>query len=116
MEPSLQYRRGIELFNAGQYFECHEVLEELWLAAQGAEREFLHAVIQAAVALHHYQRGNLKGAASVYERSRRKLGQLPQQVMGLDTIAFARELDAFFSAALASTGPSSLPHIQLQDG
>jgi Domain of unknown function (DUF309) len=36
------------LFNAGKYFECHEVLEEIWLNSQGVEREFFHALIQMA--------------------------------------------------------------------
>ncbi len=40
-----QYLRGIELFNAGQFFDCHEMLEELWLQATGLERESLQALI-----------------------------------------------------------------------
>jgi predicted metal-dependent hydrolase len=111
-----QYLLGIRLFNAGEYFECHEALEEIWLPAQGIEREFLHAVIQAAVALYHHQRGNYKGAASVYERSRRKLAALPPRMMKLDTRAFARALDDFFSAALGSTeARPAPPQIRLEE-
>jgi len=111
-----QYLRGVELFNAGEYFECHEALEEIWLPATGAERDFLHAIIQAAVALHHLQRGNHKGAASVYERSRRKLEALPPRMMALDTLAFARELDAFFAAAFSPSGTRPpLPKLRLKE-
>lgn len=110
----LQYLRGIELFNAGEFFECHEALEEIWLPAQGIERDFLHAIIQAAVALHHYQRGNSKGAASVYERARRKLEALPPQMMQLDITTFARQLDDFFIQAFGNhQTPPSLPRISL---
>ena len=109
-----QYRRGIELFNAGEFFACHEALEEIWLPAQGVEREFLHAIIQAAVALHHYQRGNYKGAASVYERARRKLEALPSPMMQLDPASFARQLDAFFTQACSDhRARPALPRIDL---
>jgi hypothetical protein len=110
------YRRGIELFNAARYFDCHEALEEIWLRAEGREREFLHALIQAAVALHHLQQGNDKGARSVYERSRRKLETLPPRMMALDTVAFAAELDAFFATALRpGQAWPPLPQIRLED-
>jgi predicted metal-dependent hydrolase len=112
----VQYLRGIELFNAGEFFACHEVWEEIWLKAEGVEREFLHALIQSAVALHHFQRGNPKGASSVYQRARKKLGTLPPAVMRLDTQDFANHLDDFFRAALSAEQPlPSLPKIRLQD-
>ncbi|MCI0391308.1 MAG: DUF309 domain-containing protein [Acidobacteria bacterium] len=111
-----QYLRGIELFNAGKFFECHEELEEIWLKTDGIEREFLHALIQVAAALHHLQNGNLKGAKSVYERARRKFETMPPIAMRLDTAAFTQELDRFFSAALDSQNSSSpLPQIKLED-
>jgi uncharacterized protein len=112
----LQYLRGIELFNAGKYFECHEVLEEIWLSSQGVEREFFHVLIQVAVALHHFQRGNLKGMQSVYGRAQRKFDRLPPVMMRLDTKAFARELEKFFSATRDSQNIGlQLPQIRLQD-
>jgi predicted metal-dependent hydrolase len=116
MELPAEYLRGIELFNAGQFFECHEVWEEIWLKAEGVERAFLHALIQSAVALLHFQRGNLRGAQSVYERARRKLEQLPRLTMHLDTHIFTQQLDHFFSAALIAEHPiPSFPKIRLQN-
>ncbi len=106
-----QYLRGIELFNAGEFFECHEAWEEIWLRAEGVEREFLHVLIQSAVALLHFQRGNLKGALSVYERARRRLAALPLTVMKLDTKQFAQELENFFITPAAAL--ASLPQIRL---
>ncbi len=55
-------RRGVELFNKEQYFECHEVLEQAWLAAQGEEKLALQGLIQVAVAFHHLRRENFVGA------------------------------------------------------
>jgi uncharacterized protein len=111
-----QYLRGIELFNDGQFFECHEVLEEIWMKAEGAERELFHALIQSAAALHHVQRGNLKGALNVYRRARGKLDTLPRNFLRLDTRNFAESLDRFFGVIADSQLPiPSFPTIQLQD-
>jgi hypothetical protein len=111
-----QFLRGIELFNAGEFFECHEAWEEIWLKSDGVEREFLHALIQIAVALLHVQRGNLKGALSVFERARRKLAALPPIVMNLDAQDLAKQSGQFFSAALREEGAiPPFPTIRLRN-
>jgi len=111
-----QYLRGIELFNAGRFFESHEALEEIWMKSEGAERELLHALIQSAAALHHFRRGNLKGASAVYRRAERKLAALPRNLLRLDTRDFAAQLERYFDAVLNRQNPiPPLPTIQLQD-
>jgi len=102
------FLRGAALFNAGRFFECHEAWEEIWLKAEGEEREFLHAMIQAAAALLHFRRGNLKGAQSVGGRAIEKLNVLPAIVMQLDTKAFRLALEQHLSQADAP-----LPGIEL---
>ncbi len=110
-----QYLRGLELFNAGEFYECHEVLEELWLRVAGDERALLQALIQTAAALHHYQRGNIKGALSVQQRALEKLSQLPPRVLQLDTQAFALDLQRFFAqASPSSKQPLPFPKIHLR--
>ena len=99
---------GVELFNRGEYFDCHEALEPLWLRAEGTDREFLHALIQAAVALHHHRLGNLKGTSSVFNRAKRRLEGLPPRMMGVNTVDLIRELDAYFTAASDGASPSPL--------
>lgn len=93
------YLRGAELFNAGKFYECHEVWEELWLKAEGDERQFLHAMIQAAAALLHFQRGNPKGAQSVGSRAIERLGTLPAVMMRIDTRVFRLALQRHLSTA-----------------
>lgn len=92
-----EFLRGIQLFNEGKFFECHEVWEIVWLKADGVEREFLHAMIQAAAALLHFQRGNLKGATSVGQRAIGKLAAMPDVVMQFDTIKFRQSLESFLT-------------------
>ena len=111
------YLRGIELFNAARFFEAHEAWEELWLTATGTERQFLHALIQTAAALLHVQRGNLKGAASVWQRARIKLNFQPDTVLLLDSPAFVAECERYFTQALMGvTDQLPFPEIQLNYG
>ena len=56
---------GIRLFNAGRFFECHEVLERLWIEDRSEFRQLYQGLIKSAVGLHHAERGNLRGARKV---------------------------------------------------
>lgn len=78
-----RFERGVELFNAGEYFAAHEVLEDVWRPAAGEERRFLQGLIQIAVALHHYSNGNLAGARSLFKRGASKLEDLPPDYCGV---------------------------------
>jgi dTDP-4-amino-4,6-dideoxygalactose transaminase len=78
-----KFQHGIELFNAGSFFDAHEVLEDVWRESQGAEKDFLQAVIQATVGLHHYSTGNIAGARSLLARASRKLADYPDGYCGL---------------------------------
>jgi hypothetical protein len=90
MEETKKFQRGVALFNAGEYFEAHEVWEELWLAAAGEERTFLQGLIQVAAALHHFGRGNLLGMRSLLAAGLAKLDGTPDRYWGTD-IAKLRE-------------------------
>src|SRR5579864_180719 len=79
-----RYFKGIVLFNSAEFFEAHEVLEDVWRAAPERERKFLQGLIQVAVALHHHSRGNLVGCRSLLDRARRNLGTYPAEYGGVD--------------------------------
>ena len=86
-----RYARGIELFNRGNYYECHEVLEEIWTTARGPRRLLLQGLIHFAVAMHHHRRGNAAGALRQVGKGLKKLaGYLPRYA-GLDTLALYRD-------------------------
>jgi len=58
---------GIELFNAREFYECHEVLEEIWLAEPERIRTLYQGILQVGVAFYHLGRGNFRGATSLLE-------------------------------------------------
>lgn len=89
------YLRGVDLFNRGEFFEAHEVWEELWHLSSGLQFEFIQGLIQAAVALVHYQRENPRGMFSLQQSFHKKLDGMPAQFMGLDVRQFLAGMDAF---------------------
>ena len=77
------YEQGIDLFNQGRFFECHEAWEEIWKRSDGEAKLFYQGLIQAAVAILHAQRGNLEGARSLHQKAREKLDPLADEHMGI---------------------------------
>jgi Domain of unknown function (DUF309) len=53
------------LFDAGLFFETHEVLEPHWRQASGETREALQGLIQIAVGYQHWVNRNAKGARTL---------------------------------------------------
>lgn len=86
------YLRGIELFNQHEFFDAHEVWEDIWNAAYGIKHEFYQAMIQCAVALEHYKRSNARGVLSLYKSYNRHFRDVPERFMGLDVEAFKRQM------------------------
>lgn len=86
--------RGIRLFNAGEYFEAHEALENAWRDEPGPIRELYQAILQVAVTYYHIQRGNYSGAIKVSARCKLKLDEWPDTCRGVDVAGLRRSLAA----------------------
>ena len=102
------YEQGIDLFNEGRFFECHEAWEEVWKHSEGDLKLYYQGLIQAAVAILHAQRGNLEGARSLYEKASAKLDQIPSEHMGVALGELRTELRRFIEVASRADG-SSIP-------
>lgn len=100
------YLKGIEYFNACEFFESHEAWEELWADEQGPARKFYQGLIQAAVALHHFGNGNLGGARKLYYGAKGYLEPYRPHYMGLHLDKFLQQFDQCFAGLAASTAQS----------
>jgi predicted metal-dependent hydrolase len=96
VEYPAQYLEGLRLFNAEDFFESHEVLEDLWSETQDERKKFYQGLIQAAVALLHFGNGNLGGAKKVYLTSRKYLEAYQPQFEGLDVAKFIEDMQFCF--------------------
>jgi hypothetical protein len=82
------YYDGITLFNEHEFFEAHEVWEDIWHMAYGTKFEFYQGMIQCAVALEHYRRSNPRGVVSLYKSYTDHFKDVPAVFMGLDVRDF----------------------------
>ncbi len=74
-------RRFVELFNAHEFWECHEVLEVPWRAHRS---EFYHGLILYASAFVHVQRGNPHGVGAQLRKARVVLEPYAPSYLGID--------------------------------
>jgi len=100
------WESGVKLFEAGEYWEAHEALEPLWLAADGLDKRFYGGLILLAAALHKARTmGSARGGRRNYAKALAHLALVPDVYGGVDV----RGLEARVHAALRD--PTLLPPI-----
>jgi hypothetical protein len=102
-------RAACELFDAGRYLAAHELFEELWEATEGEESDFFKGLIQASIALHHFESGNLEGAAKLYSGHRSLLARYQPAHAGVDVTGFLAAMRACFRPVLERAGDRAIP-------
>ncbi len=66
-------QEGVKLFNEQKYWECHEVLEDLWMEDRmDAARNVYWAIIQVAAVCIHYRDGKIVGAQGMINKAKEK--------------------------------------------
>lgn len=117
-----QMREGIRLFNAREFFECHEVLEDLWRSASGEPRAFYQGLIQLAVGFYHLMNGNYRGTTSVLRRGMDMLRPYAPAYLGVevDSLLSAVEacraqIEALGERRIGEFASGLIPRIPLQD-
>lgn len=108
------FQHGIALFNSAQFFDAHEVLEDVWREAPEPERKFLQGLIQVAVALHHYSRGNQVGCRSLLERAERNLSTYPTEHGGLNLGSLRQSLEQWCAALDQARSVPPYPRLESQ--
>lgn len=95
------YLYGIALFEAGFYWEAHEVWEPVWLnaAPNSADRHLLQALIQYANAALKRDMGRERAAQRLFAETARHLSRVPQPsaggpFMGVDLIGWQVAIEA----------------------
>jgi predicted metal-dependent hydrolase len=118
-----RYLAGIEHFNACDFFEAHEVWEDVWKDYTGPSRKFYQGLIQVAVCLHHFGNGNIRGALKLYHSSRAYLEPYRPKHEGIDLDKLLAELQTCCRKILDSqeqfpkieVEPDLIPEIHLED-
>ena len=86
---------GVDLFNAGYFWEAHAIWERLWALEETSPeiRRFLRALIQTAAACLKVRQGQTAGARKLLDRA--GLETLDGQKLGCDLRALARDAAKF---------------------
>jgi predicted metal-dependent hydrolase len=64
------------------------VWEDFWHDCPSADRRFYQSLIQAAVAIYHWERGNMTGARRLFDSGSRYMAAYGPYHRGLDVSAF----------------------------
>lgn len=108
------FTRGAGLFDAGRFFDAHEVWEDAWHEATDPdERLFFQGMIQVAAAFHKLLvMGSPVSAVRLAERALAKLDRLEGAPHGLDLARFRDEVRVAAAAiALGHLDAASIPRV-----
>jgi uncharacterized protein len=87
LQDDPRFIKGIDEFNNGLYFECHETLEEIWLEEHGEERKFYQAIIQIAAGYYKLEQGVPVGALKLWRMGIDKLHAYSPVCLGINVDA-----------------------------
>lgn len=118
-----EYVAGIELFNRGEFWEAHEVWEDLWIREETEIKPFYQGLIQLAGAFHHFGHTNWGGMKSLLAEGIDKVAAFAPFAQGIDVDALLTELAPWQDLAAARTGkaptvtrvPDSPPCLELRE-
>ncbi|SEM61483.1 hypothetical protein SAMN05192533_10476 [Mesobacillus persicus] len=84
MEPEypVEYYQFFIKFNEGDFYTCHDLLEDMWMEDKG--NLFLKGLLQMTVARYHYSYGNVKGTRLMMKVGHEYLQNYLPKYWGLD--------------------------------
>ena len=110
-----------ECFNRQQFFEAHEVLEELWLAQRGTTNGlFYKALIQLAGAFVHIQKERRHPAVALFRLASQNLQKYPALHESLDVAGLLVRISGWVESldtgapGLGSFGDGAWPRLALE--
>jgi predicted metal-dependent hydrolase len=83
LSPKDLLQLGIDLYNAGHYWNAHEAWEQVWLDAERELRGFYQGLIQVTAAFVHVTRNEYPGSIRLLDAGIEKLERYPASFMGV---------------------------------
>lgn len=108
--PSGAILRALGEFNRGDWFECHETLEDLWVGSEDEPRRFYQGILQIAIALLHWRNGNYGGAVSLLVGGGNYLKLVSPVCQRIEVAALAAEAERF-REELVRLGPERMAEL-----
>jgi predicted metal-dependent hydrolase len=131
VEKHPYYRAFFHCWNEQQYYEAHDVLEQLWLNSESPDADFFKGLIQAAGAFVHLQKHfehpshakhgrRLPPAVRLFRLAQRNLANFAPWHHGLDVAALCQLLNRYADKIAASDytinpwSPETAPKLELR--
>lgn len=105
---------GLEQFNRGEFFECHETLEALWLSERGAGRGLYQGILQVGVGFYHLLRGNRTGTLRLLDRGIVRLERFMPERQGIDVASLVRDARRW-RRAIARMSDGAMRKVKMTD-
>ena len=96
--------RGIDAFNAGEFFLAHEIWEALWLETVGPEKVLLQGLVQIAAGYAKAESGVRGGAVKLLARGLERVRQYPPTFLNLKLGPFVERVEADLRRLQATAG------------
>jgi uncharacterized protein len=81
--PEALLQLGIDLYNAGHYWNAHEAWEQVWLDSEREMRGFYQGLIQVTAAFVHVTRAEFPGSIRLLDAGIAKLEKYPATFHGV---------------------------------
>lgn len=106
---------GVEQFNQGEFYACHDTLEAIWIEAPEADKKFYQGILQIAVALYHLGNQNWRGGVILMGEGLNRLRAVPEDCAGLDMADFIAQSSDLLQF-LQTLGSDRLSELKLTIG
>ena len=113
--------KGIEEFNKGEFYECHEYLEEAWMQEPERVRALYQGILQIGVGFYHLTNGNWRGATGLLRNGTGRLKEFEPAILGIDVARLVREserclreLEALGRERVAEFDRTKIPRVLFQ--
>jgi uncharacterized protein len=103
-------RKGIELFDQGEFYKAHDSLELAWMNTRSPDRNMYQGILQIGLAYYQISRGNYRGAIKMFIRGQRNLKPLGDTLLGVDLNKLREDARAV-EKAVRHLGPGHLDEL-----
>ena len=114
-----EFWQGVEQFNQGEFYACHDTLEALWMESMEPQKRFYQGVLQIAVGFYHLSNQNWRGAVMLMGEGIRRLDYYQPEYSGINveklmmqTSATLQQLQQTDAENIGNLSDFEIPQIQ----
>jgi predicted metal-dependent hydrolase len=105
---------AIDKFNESDYFECHEILEDIWFDVRDDSRNFYQGLLHITVAFYHLtKKNNFKGTLIQLTKASEKLDEYKKVYLGVDIPKLTAQIKRISIKLKKKEVPKRLPKIKM---